>query len=149
MLFSESDAVAGELKTGARLAGGGGGGGGGPLPDVPGGEGTVILSGPGGTSYGYLTPAMVAPVGGPVTYTNADIVKHDVVHDPRADGISGPANQPWCKRYPKGACPVFWSEQIGVGESTPVLGLDNVESGTAYTFYCTIHPNMTGTVTVR
>jgi polyvinyl alcohol dehydrogenase (cytochrome) len=129
-----------------RPGGGGDGGGGGglPLPKLP--TGPTIISGAGGASYGYLTPAMIAQPGGELTYLNLDAVKHDVVHDARADGVYGPSNQPWCPRFQKGQCPVFWSEQIGLGESAPVLGLDNLEGGTAYTFYCTIHPNMSGTV---
>jgi plastocyanin len=137
------------LPTGYIVAfrpGGGGGGGGGGLPPLPAVQGAAVVSGPGGSSLGYLTPAMVAQPGGDLTYVNADIVQHDVVHYSTVDGFGGPGNQPWCARYPKGKCPVFWSDQIGVGASTPVLGLENLESGTAYTFYCTIHPNMQGTL---
>ncbi len=129
-----------------RPGGGGGGGGGGGLPPLPAVQGAVIASGPGGSSLGYLTPAMVAQPGGELTYLNADIVQHDVVQYPTVDGFGGPSNQPWCSRFAKGKCPVFWSDQVGLGASTPILGLENLESGTTYTFYCTIHPNMQGTL---
>ena len=115
--------------------GGGGGGGGGPgLPELPGlpdgglpSVGTTIATGPGGASYGYLTPAMVTQVGGPVNYTNGDIVRHDVVAN---DGT-------------------FRSALAGTGETVPVNGLDNVESGKTYGFFCSLHPGMKGQLIVR
>ena len=119
--------------------GGGGGGGGGegpglpPPPELPdGGDlppvGTTIATGPGGASYGYLTPAMVTQVGGPVNYTNADIVRHDVV-----------STEPG----------LFRSALAGTGETVPVTGLENVESGKTYGFYCSLHPGMKGQLIVR
>ncbi len=116
--------------------GGGGGGGGGPalpaLPELPDGGGlpgvgTTIATGPGGASYGYLTPVMVTQVGGPVNYTNGDIVRHDVVAN---DGT-------------------FSSVLAGTGETVPVNGLENVESGKTYGFYCSLHPGMKGQLVVR
>jgi polyvinyl alcohol dehydrogenase (cytochrome) len=133
---------------GFRPGGAGGGGGGGGVPPIPGLQGSQVVSTPGSATYGYLTRATVVQQGGDLTYTNADIVKHDVVQDVRADGFGGPANQPWCNRYPKGKCPLFWSDQIGIGAQTPVLGLANAKSGQTYTFYCTIHPNMQGSLLV-
>ena len=59
-----------------------GGGGGGPVP-VP-ATGTAIVAGPGAASTTYATPVMVTQVGGPVSFTNADLPQHDVVSDERA-----------------------------------------------------------------
>ena len=89
--------------------------------------GTTIATGPGGASYGYLTPVMVTQVGGPVNYTNGDIVRHDVVAN---DGT-------------------FSSALAGTGETVPVNGLENVESGKTYGFFCSLHPGMKGQLIVR
>ena len=131
-------------------ASGGGGGGlpGGPPGGGGGGSGTRIVSGPQGQFYGYVTPAMVASKSGELLYDNFDIVKHDVVQDPRTDGVSGPAKSKWCGNFPAGKCPVFWSEQAGLGETVPVEGLENTEVGKTYTFYCTLHPGMKGKLSI-
>ena len=114
-----------------------------PLPGPGGGAGPQVLSGPQAQFYGYATPAVVAPDGRPVTYTTADLVKHDVVQDPRTDGVAGDGSAPWCDRFPAGKCPLFWTELLGLGESAPVQGLDGLASG-VYSFYCTLHPGMRG-----
>ncbi len=121
--------------------GGGGGGGGGPgLPPVPAppgggapGGGGQIASGPGAASYGYLTPVATTTVGGKLTYTNADVARHDVVaRDKGPDGA-----------------PLFRSVLAGLGQSVPVTGTDRVQAGKTYAFYCSIHPGMQGQLVVR
>ncbi|HEV7887131.1 MAG TPA: PQQ-binding-like beta-propeller repeat protein [Acidimicrobiales bacterium] len=112
-------------------------------PKAPGGVGPVIASGPGAFSAGYTTRAMVVQRGGSLTYANADIAQHDVV-----SREYGPATQAWCPRFPAGKCPLIWSDLISVGTTTPVLGLENVKPGVQYNFYCTLHPNMQGTIVV-
>jgi outer membrane protein assembly factor BamB len=110
---------------------GGGGGGGGGGPSTPGGG--AILAGPGASSTGYATPAMVTRVGGPLSFLNLDIVQHDVVaDDPGPDGR-----------------PLFRTKLIGFGESAPVEGLDRVQSGQTYSFYCSVHPGMRGSLAVQ
>lgn len=110
----------------------------GDAPEPPGGddgpiEGTAILTGPLAQNYGYLTPVMVVEKGGRLSYTNGDIVLHDVVaREKAADGR-----------------PVFQSRLAGLGETVPVEGLDRVESGRTYEFYCSIHPGMQGQLIVR
>jgi hypothetical protein len=84
---------------------------------------------------------------GEVLYTNLDVVRHDVVQDPRADGVAGDGKDPWCSRF-KGDCPAFWTPLLGLGETAPLEGLDNTEAGRSYTFYCTLHPGMRGTLAV-
>lgn len=123
----------------------------GELPPVPSPGGTVtprILSGAQAQFYGYLTPAMVVERDGSLVYTNTDIVKHDVVQDVKTDGAGGPDDAPWCGAYPPGGCPVFRTPLLGLGESAPVEGLDRVEPGAIYTFYCTLHPGMKGRLAV-
>lgn len=112
----------------SQTGGGGGGGGGGGLPAGP-----SVVSGPGGSSTGYATPLMTTRVGGPLSFLNLDVVQHDVTSDEKgADGG-----------------PLFRSKLIGLGESAPVEGLDKVQSGKQYGFFCSIHPGMRGTLVVQ
>jgi polyvinyl alcohol dehydrogenase (cytochrome) len=117
-----------------RPSASGGGGGGGPevppVPDAP--VEPTIVSGPGGFVAGYATRAMIAQQGGSLTYANLDVAIHDVTAKDK-----GPDGKP-----------LFVSAKIGVGSTTPVLGLDRVESGKTYDFYCSIHPNMQGTLVI-
>ena len=119
----------------------------------------VVVSGPLAQFWGYATPMLVVEKGGELTYANIDVVKHDVVHDVESDGFGTKKKMPWCKE-PKSdghghhhehgtACPVFWSDQIGAGETTEVLGLENLKPGTIYTFFCTLHHGMKGTLIAR
>jgi len=87
-----------------------------------------------------------------LTYTNLDTARHDVVarEAKRPDGSA-----PWCEGFedPEDpaaeACPLFWSKLIpGSGTQTPVLGLKDTAVGESYSFYCSIHPYMTGTIEV-
>ena len=131
--------------------GGGGGGGGTPQPPAPPSppEGANnVVSGPQGQFYGYATPVVVANKGGDVSYTNIDLVRHDVIQDPRTDGVAGPDSKPWCGRFPDGKCPVFWTPLMGLGQTTSVRGLENVKRGQTYTFYCSLHPGMRGRLIV-
>jgi plastocyanin len=85
------------------------------------------VAGPGAASTTYLTPVMVTAPGGPLNFTNLDVAQHDVVSD---QGL-------------------FKSKLIGLGQTAPVEGLDAVKSGQSYTFHCSIHPGMRGTLIVR
>ncbi|MDQ3741931.1 MAG: plastocyanin/azurin family copper-binding protein, partial [Actinomycetota bacterium] len=109
--------------------GGGGGGGGGE----EGGSGPPIVAGPGSAGVGYLTPVMTTQRNGELQFINLDVVQHDVVSDEKA---------------PDGA-PLFSTPLIGTGQSAPVTGLDRVEAGKSYGFFCSLHTNMRGTLTVR
>jgi plastocyanin len=120
--------VPGDVQKTPGNAGGGGGGGGGQVP-----FGSAIVTAPGATSTGYATPVMATQVGGPVSYVNLDPVQHDVTSDAKA-----PDGQP-----------LFKSKVSGLGEVSPVQGLDRVQSGQTYGFYCSIHPGMRGTLVVR
>lgn len=106
------------------------------------------LTGPAAFAAGYATPVVVIGEGEGVTYYNFDIAPHDFVA--LEDFLSKKAarKSKWCSAF-EGKCPLFWSPRIGVGESTEVRGLDAVESGARYAFYCTVHPNMKGTLVVR
>src|SRR5439155_20734478 len=116
---------------GFRRGGGGSGGGGGGTasPKTPGGP--VIAAGPGAQYTTYATPVMVVGKGSKVSFTNADLPQHDVVSVDK-----GPDGQP-----------LFRSKLVGIGEVTPVAGIEKVSAG-SYAFYCSIHPGMHGTVVV-
>ena len=113
--------------------GGGGGGGGGPLPSLPKAPvGPAIVAGPGAYASTYATPVMTTRAGGVLSFVNNDLPQHDVVAvDKGADGL-----------------PLFSSKLVGLGEVTPVNGLDRVAAGKSYAFFCTIHPGMRGTLVV-
>jgi plastocyanin len=110
-----------------------------PLP-VP--VGTVSLAVPGSWLSNYVPPAAAATVGGALTLINLDIQYHDFV----ADQAYGPDSQPWCVTFRAGSCPLFWSPLIATGETTSVLGLENLVAGQVYQYYCTIHPPMRGSL---
>ena len=107
---------------------GGGDGGGLPLP-----AGGVVATAPGAQFAGYLPPVTVAEAGGTLDYTNLDIVQHDVVSRDR-----GPDGKP-----------LFRSRLASLGETVPVEGLDRVQPGNTYDFYCTLHPAMAGQLIVQ
>ena len=76
------------------------------------------------------TPTSIAP-GDHLSFTNLDAAPHDVVsRDTKADGS-----------------PLFRSNVVGQGVTTPVNGTEDLAAG-AYAFYCSVHPFMTGAVTV-
>jgi polyvinyl alcohol dehydrogenase (cytochrome) len=106
--------------------GGGGGGGGGPA-------GPSILAGPAAANTGYATPVASTRKGGPLSFVNLDVVLHDVTSD---------------QKGPDGT-PLFRSKLIGLGESAPIEGLDKVEPGKQYGFFCSVHPGMRGTLAVQ
>ena len=119
-------------------------------------EPVPVLTGPAAKFWGYATPVIVIAKGEALTYTNLDVEKHDVVQDVEADGFGGPKKMPWCKKaksagheHHSHGCPVFWSDLIGLGASTEVLGLENVKAGTTYSFMCTLHHGMKGKLIVR
>lgn len=108
-------------------------------------------------SYGYATPVIVVEVGEEVTFTNLDTDLHDVVQDTETDGFGAKKMMRWCEPSAGGGhkhgkandCPLFWSGLIGLGDTTRILGLDNVESGRTYSFFCSRHHGMKGQLIVR
>jgi plastocyanin len=109
-------------------------------------DAAVVAAGPGGFAAGFLTPVSVAPVGGPLTFANADIQPHNVIATADFLDKKTAKKTAWCKGYAKTKCPLFWSATVGTGGQTPVLGLENIESGKQYAFFCSIHPGMKGTL---
>jgi len=94
-----------------------------------------------GTRGGYLVGVVVADVEGTLTLANADITAHDVVAD-----ADGPAGKPWCARFRDRPCPLFASPLVGLGGQAAVAGTDELVPLATYTFSCSIHSWMTGTL---
>lgn len=116
----------------------------GPLSGLSGsGVSSQILTVPFNT-YAPSTVVVSRSLG--LTYTNVDTARHDVV---ALDAKRPDGSAPWCDGYDPGGCPLFWSKLIaGNGTQTPVLGLPDAKAGESYTFFCSIHPYMTGTIEV-
>lgn len=115
-----------------------------PAGSQPLDAGEPVLSLAAAKYYGYATPVVFVQKASAVSYYNFDIEKHNVVHDAVGDGVYSKKKQPWCRDFQKGKCPVFWSKLIGGLENTPVKGLESIEPGMVYSFYCTLHPGMRG-----
>ena len=135
---------------------------------------SAIVAGPEAQLANYVTQVTVYQRGGTLMFINADIASHDV----RADGVFYPVECPktpgkcpkatpaWCmppnpnqpytrefgsrNRLPfaAGQCPLFWTPLIHIGQTVKVQGLAHAQSGKQYTFVCSIHPGMKGTLIV-
>ena len=115
---------------------------------VPAGA-AFVATAPGGFVTGFVPPVVVVAEGEGITYSNADIGRHDFVAADAYIPKKAAKKVRWCSGFDVGKCPLFWSEAISTGESTEVLGLERVESGQDYGFFCSLHPNMRGTLVVR
>ena len=87
-----------------------------------------IVAGPNST---YLTPNPTMDQGEPLTFYSFDVPNHDVTAEQK--GTDGK--------------PLFRTDLIGAGDSAFVEGSQYLTSG-AYPFFCSIHANMRGTLTV-
>jgi plastocyanin len=79
----------------------------------------------------YLTTQVTVDQGEKVTFMNTDPISHDVLARD-----AGPDGQP-----------LFRSELIGAGQTVPVEGVEYLTTG-SYAFFCSIHPDMEGTIDV-
>ena len=104
----------------------------------------IAAAGPGGFAAGFATPLVIAPKATGVTFVNGDIQPHNVIANEDFFSKKEAKKVEWCSSYPKKKCPVIWSETITVGDTTPVLGIENLVSGQQYSFFCSLHPGMTG-----
>jgi plastocyanin len=100
----------------------------------------------GAAGSGYATDNVVTASGGTVEFVNLDLDIHNFTAFDAYLPKKKAKTTPWCGAYRKNKCPVFWSKTIGPGE-TQVQGLDSIEPG-EYTFFCTVHPAMKGTLQV-
>ena len=109
----------------------------------------VAAAGPGGFAAGFATPVVVVAPGEALTFANADVAPHNVTAVDAFLSKKDAKKSKWCTAFDKGKCPLFWSPTITAGEQTSVEGLDKLVSGKQYTFICTLHPNMKGTLIAR
>ena len=99
------------------------GGGSAPAPPA---AGATLLAGPQATTTGYATPRMVLAQGQRLSFANLDVTPHNVV--------SAEAG-------------LFRSTLVGLAGTGVVEGTERLAGGD-YGFYCSVHPGMTGTLTV-
>lgn len=98
-------------------------------PTVP--VGSAVLAGPQSNTIGYFTPQVAMAPDTTLTFGNGDQMAHDVTSRARAtDGK-----------------PLFRASVTATGGISTVAGADQLPPGT-YDFYCSLHPNMSGTLTV-
>lgn len=84
-----------------------------------------VVAPPGATVAGYLPKPVVLQKGNALKFLNLDTAPHDV------RSTSG----------------LFYSPVITIGKQKPVWGANLLKKGT-YAFYCSIHPNMKGSLRV-
>lgn len=109
----------------------------------------VAAAVPGSFAAGFATPVVVTAPGEAITFVNADPAPHNFV----ADGVylskKDAKKSRWCSAFTAKTCPLFWSPTIAAGETTEVEGVDRLEAGQQYPFFCSVHPGMKGTLVVR
>ena len=110
----------------------------------------VAAAGPGAFAAGFATPIVVTTVGGQVTLYSTDVAPHNFVAVDAFLTKKQAKKTEWCTSFTTGKCPLFWSATIATGEQTDVLGLDKVQAGQRYAFFCSLHPSsMRGTLVVN
>ncbi|MDQ4024984.1 MAG: plastocyanin/azurin family copper-binding protein [Actinomycetota bacterium] len=109
----------------------------------------IAAAGPGGFVAGFATPVVAAAQGEAITFANADVAPHNFI----ADGVylskKDAKKARWCTSFTAKTCPLFWSPTITAGESADVEGIEYLESGKQYPFFCSVHPAMKGTLVIR
>ena len=104
----------------------------------------LVVTIPGNEFYEYFaTPQAVTIKGGPLYLANADNVDHSI----QSYAVRPAGNARWCGLFEQGLCPLFWSPLVARG-AVAVEGLQDVQSGTEYEFYCGVHLWMHGTLRV-
>ena len=121
----------------------------------------AILATPASRATTYATPIAVVQPGDELTFLNLEPFPHTV-----RSFEMGPDNTVWCnppksnrpahpktnpRRFPVGKCPLLWTPPISMTNGvlqSKVYGTANLESGTTVDFYCTVFPNMEGTLIV-
>ena len=121
---------------------------------APAASAAEITTGPAGSDTGFAPSVVVIAPGETVTYWNFDalIVGHNIAASDAFHSKKAARKVKWCSSYPKGKCPLFWSDSVypwPPNNSTKVLGMGFVKSGTEYGFICRAHPSMKGTFLVR
>ena len=100
----------------------------GPAPEVR----ATVATGPQAATAGYATRTVVVRAGSGADFLNADNAGHDVVSEAKD------AN----------AQRLFRSAVVGTGKTTPIVGVEGLAPGT-YTFFCSVHSTMRGSLVVQ
>lgn len=108
----------------------------------------TIVSGPLAPATNYLTPNVTISPGEPLFLQNLDLVSHDITSRDTFQPKPRPRRG---KKRPKPLPPqlLFSSALIGFGQTAPVTGTERLQPGIRYPYFCSLHPSMTGTLTVR
>ncbi|HET6817327.1 MAG TPA: multicopper oxidase domain-containing protein [Mycobacteriales bacterium] len=91
----------------------------------------AVVAGPGGAVTGYYSKVVVITQGMPLTFVNLDELAHTVT------SVAKDAN----------GSPLFNGNALP-GTTSTIAGADKLAPGT-YSFYCSFHPNMQGTLIVE
>lgn len=114
----------------------------------------TIVSGPQASTINYLNPDVVIAPGETLELANYDMVGHDITSADmfQPEGRKCPKGRKGrkCrKRHPKPPPELlFRSDLIGFGETSTVTGTERLEPGRTYSYFCSLHLSMTGTVSV-
>jgi FtsP/CotA-like multicopper oxidase with cupredoxin domain len=102
-----------------------------PAAAAPGDVGGSIAVAAGGATVGYTTRVAVEPQGTPLTFYNLDQLSHTVTSVDR-DGDGRP----------------LFDTLAAAGSAPTVAGVERLRAG-SYSFFCSFHPNMSGTLVVQ
>lgn len=109
----------------------------------------IAAAGPGGFAAGFATPVVVAAQGEAITFANADVAPHNFVADDVYLSKKQSKTARWCSAFTSKTCPLFWSATVSAGEQADVEGIEYLEAGQQYPFFCSLHPGMKGTLVIR
>lgn len=106
-----------------------------PLPDGA----AHVVAGPQGSATNYVTPSVLATAGSTVSFANLDTTTHDV---------TSRATRTIVVKKKKRVVPLFAAPITAGGGVSKIAGTGGLKAG-RYDFYCSLHPGMTGTLTVQ
>ena len=98
-----------------------------------------VVAGPQGSATNYLTAQVVSTAGTTVSLANLDTTTHDV---------TSRATRVVVVKKKKRNVPLFHSPITPSGGVSAILGTEGLKPGT-YDFFCSLHPGMTGKLTVQ
>jgi plastocyanin len=106
-----------------------------PLPD-----GVVnVVAGPQASATNYITTQVLSTAGSTVSFANLDTTTHDV---------TSRATRTVVVKKKKRVVPLFSAPITAGGAVSAIPATAGLKPGT-YDFYCSLHPGMTGTLTVQ
>lgn len=106
-----------------------------PLP-----EGVVnVVAGPQASATNYVTTQVLSSSGTTVSFLNLDTTTHDV---------TSRATKTVVVKKKKRVVPLFHAPITASGGVSAIPGTEGLAPG-SYDFYCSLHPGMTGTLTVQ